>query len=66
MCDTAEIPGQQWDTLEWLQHDLEQVGNTGEILTLVAVWDIPCSPTPVLPTLDQKVAFRLFIKNSSM
>ena len=25
--------------------------------------DIPCSPTPVSPTLDQKVAFRLLIKN---
>ena len=28
--------------------------------------DIPCSPTPVSPTLDQKVAFRLLVKNSSM
>ena len=35
------------------------------------IWDIPCSPTPVLPTpisptLDQKVAFRLLIKKTAL
>ena len=48
MCDTAEIPGQQWDTLEWLQHDLEQVGNTGEILTLAVSFSPPSSFDHVL------------------
>ena len=28
--------------------------------------DIPCSPTPISPTLDQKVVFRLLVKNSSI
>ena len=27
-----------------------------------AIRDVPCSPTPISPTLDQKVAFRLLIK----
>jgi len=30
------------------------------------IWDIPCSPTPVSPTLDQKVVFRLLVKISFM
>ena len=28
--------------------------------------DIPCSPTPVSPSLDQKVVFRLLVKKSAL
>ena len=31
-------------------------------VSVFPVGDIPCSPTPVSPTLDQKVAFRLLLK----
>ena len=59
--------------LKQFQHYL--LGGHFKILTDLAplqwLWDIPCSPTPVSPTpvsptLDEKVVFRLLVKNSSM